>query len=425
MEPSGGGFAGTGGGMSGITEAILAEAQDLRRALHRAPELSGAEVATAAGVADRMQRLGAREVVTGLGGTGVAAVFGSGDRGLLIRCELDALPIVETGTPAWRSQVAGVAHLCGHDGHMAILHALAAALGAEPPRNARVILLFQPAEETGAGAAAVLADPRLAALGADMAIALHNMPGVPFGAVALREGPVSCASRGLRIALRGRTAHASEPEKGRSPGAALAALIPGLAALGNDRPTADPAFRLATVTHARLGVPAFGVAPGEAEILVTLRTLLDGQMAALEAEARALVAQAADGFATEITVHEAFGHCVNHPEAVAVLARATADRPQAEGVAPMRASEDFGLFGSVMPSAMLFLGAGEDVPPLHAPDYDFPRCADRRGRGDLPARHRGLRGAGLSAARRPGHSPRSDRCCRKAARALAIGSGVV
>lgn len=354
----------------GIDGDILDRARALRHALHRAPELSGQESGTAGRIADEMAGLGAR-VVSGLGGTGVAAVFGRGERGLIIRCELDALPIEETGRPAYRSERPGVAHLCGHDGHMAILHAVAQALARQPPRT-RVILLFQPAEETGAGARAVLADPRFGDLRADMAISLHNLPGLPLGAVALREGPVNCASRGLRIRLTGRTAHASQPETGLSPGSALAGLIPALGGLSRDLPSEDPGFRLATVTHARLGVPAFGVAPGEAELYVTLRTLMDDQMASLEREARALVAGAAQGLEAAISVHEAFGHCVNAPEAVALLDRAAKGLARQNGAVPMRASEDFGLFGSVMPSAMLFLGAGEDSPALHNPDYDFP-----------------------------------------------------
>lgn len=353
-----------------VDAKMLERAVALRHALHRAPELSGQESETAARVAGEMRALGA-EVVTDLGGTGVAAVFGSGDRGLLIRCELDALPIEETGTPDYRSERAGVAHLCGHDGHMAVLQAVGEALS-HRPLPCRVILLFQPAEETGAGAEAVLADPKFDALNADMAISLHNLPGLPLGAVALREGPVNCASRGLRIRLTGRTAHASEPEKGLSPGAALAELIPALGGLTRDLPTEDPKFRLATVTHARLGVPSFGVAPGEADLQVTLRTLLDDGMAKLEAEGRDLVAGAAGHLTAEVTVHEAFGHCVNNSKAVALLDRACAGLPREEGVLPMRASEDFGLFGSRMPAAMLFLGAGEDSPALHNPDYDFP-----------------------------------------------------
>jgi len=140
----------------------LAEAVALRHEMHRCPEVSGAEHETAKRIASRMRALGA-EVATGLGGTGVAAVFGAGDRTLMIRAELDALPILEAEGPEHRSEVDGVGHLCGHDGHMAILFAVASALSRHAPAI-RVVLLFQPAEETGAGARAVLDDPKFAAL---------------------------------------------------------------------------------------------------------------------------------------------------------------------------------------------------------------------------------------------------------------------
>ncbi|SFI74726.1 amidohydrolase [Celeribacter neptunius] len=365
----------------------LAEAVALRHELHRFPEVSGAEHETAARIAARMRGLGA-EVTEGLGGTGVAAVFGpkeepkagpekgQGVRTLMIRAELDALPILEAMGPDYRSEHEGVGHLCGHDGHMAILFTVAKALARHAPA-CRVVLLFQPAEETGAGARAVLDDPKFAPLQPDLAISLHNLPKLPMGAVALQQGPVACASRGLQIRLRGATSHAARPENGRSPGLALANLIPALGALSRDLPTEDPGFRLCTVTHARLGVPSFGISPGEAELQVTLRTLLNAEMAALEAEARALIDRFAADFAPAITLHDAFSHSVNAPEATALLEAACARFPRVEGAIPMRPSEDFGLFGTeqngkVIPAAMLFLGSGETQPELHNPDFDFP-----------------------------------------------------
>ncbi|SDE74509.1 amidohydrolase [Celeribacter baekdonensis] len=348
----------------------LAEAVALRHELHRCPEVSGAEHETAKRIASRMRTFGA-EVATGLGGTGVAAVFGAGDRTLMIRAELDALPILEAEGPEHRSEVDGVGHLCGHDGHMAILFAVASALSRHAPAT-RVVLLFQPAEETGAGARAVLDDPKFAALRPDMAIALHNLPKLPLGAVALQEGPVACASKGLHVAFTGQTSHAARPENGRSPGLALARLIPALAALSRDVPTEDPRFRLATVTHARLGVPSFGISPGEAELQVTLRTLLNAEMEALEAEARGLIATMGAEFAPVITVHDPFSHSVNAPAATALLESATQGLPRVKGAIPMRPSEDFGLFGTEIPAAMLFLGSGTDHPELHNPDFDFP-----------------------------------------------------
>ena len=359
-----------------LSDADLAGLVAFRRDLHRRPELSGEEAATARTVAQALAATGADRILTGLGGHGVAAIYDGVAAGptVLFRAELDGLPIEEVGDRPHRSQLPGRAHACGHDGHMATLLALARGLGRERPARGRAVLLFQPAEENGAGAAAVLADPRFCELAPDWAFALHNLPGLPLGRVELRAGPVNCASRGMRVVLLGRTAHASMPEHGTPPTAALARLLPALAALGPGGPL-TAGFALVTVTHARLGEPSFGVAPGRAELWATLRTFTDPGMASLCAAAEVLCAAAAAeaGLGIEIGYDDVFVHCENHPEAVAVLRGAL----DAEGVPhaagqPMRASEDFGRFGQAARAAMFFLGAGERHPSLHNPDYDFP-----------------------------------------------------
>ena len=358
-----------------LTNIDIVELTDFRHALHRRPEVSRQEAQTAAAVAGFLP--GPDQVVTGLGGHGVAAVYDSGQPGptVMIRSELDALPILElTGAPH-ASEVPGKGHLCGHDGHSTILLGLARLLARKRPARGRVVLLFQPAEEDGSGAAAVLADPAFAALAPDWALSLHNLPGVALGRAWLAPGPANCASLGMKVRLTGATAHASTPETGRAPTPALARLIDGLRALAPGGAMA-PGFRLATVTHLRMGEPAFGIAPGEAELWVTLRGLSDGDLDTLTAEARALVdreARAA-GLQVAIGIHDHFGACANDPEATAVLARAL----EAQGVGfdagdlPMRGSEDFGRFGAGAKSAMLLLGAGRDHPALHDQRYDFP-----------------------------------------------------
>lgn len=361
-----------------LSATDLAVLSDWRHLLHRHPELSGAEAATAARVVEALTPTSPDRLMTGLGGHGVAAVYEGAAPGpaVMLRCELDALPIEEVGTPPYRSETPGTAHLCGHDGHMAILAGVARWLGQNRPVRGRAILLFQPAEEDGAGAARVIADPLFAEIRPDIALALHNMPGVPLGHARLAPGVMNCASRGAKIVLTGRTAHASQPETGVSPAAAMARLVTELTALGRGGDQADPGFSLVTITHARLGEPAFGVAPGRAEIWATLRTQRDAGMEALVAAAEAAVAEAArdSGLGHAVSYHDVFRHCENAPGATALLANALA----AEGVPtdatglPMRASEDFGRFGDVAEAAMMLLGAGVNAPALHNPDYDFP-----------------------------------------------------
>jgi amidohydrolase len=208
-----------------------------RRKLHSQPELSGEESGTAQEVRTFLAPTGPDSVVSCLGGEGVAVIYEGAGPGptVMFRAELDALPIEELSGAPYRSQVAGKAHLCGHDGHMTILAAVARGFGRERPRTGRIVLLFQPAEENEAGAAAVIADAQFAEVAPDY-VRPAQRPGIPLGEVALREGIVNCASRGMRVVLSGTTAHASRPETGTSPMQAVAGLMPALTALFRRRP---------------------------------------------------------------------------------------------------------------------------------------------------------------------------------------------
>jgi amidohydrolase len=361
-----------------LAESDFAALANWRHHLHAMPEVSGEEHETAAEVVRFLtQQAAPDEIVTGLGGTGVAAVFIGTEPGVTVmfRAELDALPIAELSDDLpYRSQIAGKGHMCGHDGHMATLAALAVAFSRTRPRSGRVILLFQPAEENGAGAAAVLADDKFNNLRPDYTFSLHNMPGIPFGKSWIRPGAANCASCGLKISLTGKTAHASMPETGASPAPAVAALIPALTDLrcGDIR---DGDLVLATVTHVAVGEPAFGIAPGAAELWVTLRTVTDDQMAAVREKAEALANRAAteNGLAVSFSYHDEFRHCMNDAEAVDLIRAAMdAENLPHEAGETFRASEDFGRFADVSKSAMFFLGAGENHPALHNPTYDFP-----------------------------------------------------
>ncbi|KIC11288.1 peptidase M20 [Leisingera sp. ANG-M1] len=369
-----------------MTPERLARLTRLRHALHQIPEVSGAEEKTAAMVADYLRLYEPDQLLTGLGGHGVAAIFNGAAEGptVLIRCELDGLPIEELSELPYRSTHAGRGHLCGHDGHMTMVAALAEDLQARRPASGRVVLLFQPAEETGKGAPAVLADHAFSQIAPDYAFSLHNLPGLPVGQVALCAGPANCASRGMRIKLTGKTSHAAAPQDGVSPAGAIAQLLPGLTALASGGEL-GPDFALVTLTHAHLGEATFGIAPGYGEVWATLRTVTDARMGQLIADATALVKQAcaAEGLASSIEFDDVFDACTNHPEAVAILNAASEAAGHAVQMQdkPQRWSEDFGQFGKGAKAAMFWLGSGTDQPQLHNPDYDFPNAVIPVGAG--------------------------------------------
>jgi len=360
-----------------LAEHELSELILWRHDLHRQPELSGQEEKTAQAVQAMLGATGADEIVSGLGGHGVLGIYEGDNPGptIMVRAELDALPIQETSEQSYRSLLPGRAHLCGHDGHMTILAAVARGLGRQRPQRGRAVLLFQPAEEDGSGAAAVLADKKFERAAPDFVFSLHNLPGLSLGYVSIAEGLVNCASRGMQIELTGRTSHASSPELGLSPQAAIVRLLGEISALGRGG-ALDEAFSMVTVTHARLGEPAFGISPGHAEIWATLRTLTDSRMDALRAQAEALVQSvaASEGLKAEIRYRDVFNHCMNDADAVVHLRNALDEegvRYSGQGL-PLRGSEDFGRFNYRSKAAMLFLGAGAQHPGLHEPDYDFP-----------------------------------------------------
>lgn len=354
----------------------------LRHALHAHPDLSGGEAGTAARLEEFFAPLEPDEVVRGIAGSGIAFCFGDGRRGptILLRSELDALPIREVNAVPYRSRVDGVSHKCGHDGHMAILSAAGLGIAKRRPTAGRVVLLFQPAEETGAGAGQVVADPVFARIRPDRVFALHNLPGYPLGQVVVRDGTFTCASRGMSIALEGRTAHAAQPETGLSPAAALCEIVAFFDGLSGEL-DAGGELAFATVVGAKLGERAFGVAPGAAAVWVTLRSESDDTMATMvahgEARVRAIAREA--GLGVDIGYQDVFDATVNAREAVDVIRRACDGLPVVEAREPFRWSEDFGRFTQVASGALFALGAGEGTPALHDERYDFPDALIDRG----------------------------------------------
>ena len=349
----------------------------LRHELHKNPELSGAEVNTADNIAKYLEQYNPDALVKNLGSNGLAAVFEGESQGAItmIRCELDALPIVEINQNIpYASSIPGVSHKCGHDGHMTMVAGLAKLLHQNRPLKGNVILLFQSAEETGQGARWIIEDPKFKDIRPNYVFALHNLPGFKKGEILLKNGTFCAASKGIKIQLHGKTSHASEPERGVSPALAVATLIPKLLDLPRRYQADFKDFVLVTLTHTQIGEKTFGVSPADAEIYLTIRAFLDDDLKSLTDKIQEAVANVQASLTTDISFYEAFDSTTNHEESVELLSNIAQDGDHQVTYLdqPNRWSEDFGLFLQQSQGAMFGLGSGTNQPALHNPDYDFP-----------------------------------------------------
>ncbi len=356
----------------------LKQLLSLRKQLHQNPELSGKEQNTALRLEEFLKQTRPDKIITGLGGYGIAAVYVFDKDGptIMVRADMDALPIDEVNTFAHKSQNQGVAHKCGHDGHSSILAGLAMALQSAPLQAGRVVLLFQPEEETGKGAAKVLADEAFKMIKPDYALALHNLPGFKKTAIVIKDGPFAAASKGMIITIKGASSHAAHPEQGNSPAPMLAQAMLKLPLLPKAKEKIFKDFALLTIIHAKLGEIAFGTNPSNAVLMATLRTFLNEDMDLLIKQAETLVKTLAEEHRVQldITYTEQFPATINNKEIADLVRKAGEDLGEAviEINEPFRWSEDFGHFTSQFPGVLFGIGSGEDSPGLHNNDYDFP-----------------------------------------------------
>jgi amidohydrolase len=348
-----------------------------RKELHRNPELSHHEVETAGRVAEWLARVKPDKIITSLGGHGVAAVYDSGRSGpsVLFRCELDALPISERSGLPYQSARDGVAHLCGHDGHMAILLGLSTMIHKHRPDIGRAILLFQPAEETGMGAANVIADPSFTQIRPDYAFAIHNLPGFERNHIVLADPVFSAGSVGMEIELTGKTSHAAEPENGINPALAVSNIIRSFNEVSSQPEIFDD-FVLITIVQIILGEKAFGTSAGHALLRATLRALNERDFNSLISSAKYLAERTAKSERLKISIKtlEEFPVTANHPECTLLVKALISQNgwPAEHLEKPFRWSEDFGHFTKNCKGALVGIGSGLDHPKLHHPDYDFP-----------------------------------------------------
>lgn len=343
---------------------------EFRHELHRHPELSGKELLTAKTLHSFLSALKPDSLTGNLGGHGLAAVFSGKTPGktVLLRCEMDALPVAEHTALPYRSLNQGVSHKCGHDGHMAILCGVASNLSDSRPAAGTVVLLFQPSEETGTGAENTIHDLRWSP---DMCFALHNLPGFPMASVIVKPGTFSSASKGLVLKLTGCSSHAAEPQKGISPVKAVASLIEYFESIQGGRKGV-----FATVVHIDLGKNAFGSSPDNADILVTLRAPADKALNTLSDSVVSRIQYIAqrERLKYSINLTEIFSATVNSQLPAAIVAQ-SAQHLGLECIEPgypFPWSEDFGQFTGRYSGALFGLGAGLTTASLHTPDYDFP-----------------------------------------------------
>ena len=347
-----------------------------RRALHANPEISGQEYATQERIFRFLQTYTTAEVKK-VGGTGVLASFDSKVIGqhTLIRGDIDALPIQEINTFEHRSRFEGVSHKCGHDGHAAILLGLALSLTEKPIQKGKVWLIFQPAEEDGRGAKAVMADEHFAHQHFDFVFALHNLPGYPKNQIVVKEGAFTSEVKSIIIKLHGKTSHAAEPEKGYNPALMLAQILLYAEENTNNQPASDDFF-LMTPVNMSMGSKDYGISAGYGELHLTLRAwstdLMDKKCSELE---KYISLKSKEHHLTlEIEWLQEFFSNQNNKEAVKLIRSAAKHcaLPLIETPTPFRWGEDFGVFTQKFKGAMFGIGAGENTPALHNPDYDFP-----------------------------------------------------
>lgn len=345
-----------------------------RRDFHAHPELSFAETRTARLVAERLRSFGL-DPVEGVGGTGVVAVIAGREPGpsLALRADMDALPMQDEGGRPWHSGTDGVAHACGHDGHTAALLGVARHLAAHPPARGRVVLIFQPAEENGLGARAMIADGLLDRFPFDEVYAFHNMPLLKPGTAGVRTGPALNGYIVWEIDVEGVGGHGAAFFRATDPLQAAARLATEISSIVGRY--LDPAESgLITVCSLNAG-SSHNIIPQSAKLSGTLRGLKPEVIALLydRLEKACAGVAAMTGCTVRATRLADVPPCINAAAGAARAASACAAVLGPENVirdhGPFPFTDDFALFLEAAPGAYLFLG--QESAMCHNPAYDF------------------------------------------------------
>ncbi len=360
-------------------EAIAQEAVGWRRHIHQNPELLFDLPGTSAFVADKLRGFGCDEVATGIATSGVVAVV-KGRRGpgrtIALRADMDALPMSEQTNLPYASKVEGRMHACGHDGHTATLLAAAKHLAAMRDFAGTVVLIFQPAEEGGAGGRVMIEEGVLDRFGIEEVYGMHNEPGLAVGAFATRPGALMAAGDRFMVTLRGRGGHAATPHQTPDPVLASGHLLTALQSIASRYiDPFDPV--VVSVTHLAAGsAVALNVIPAMAQLGGTIRTIDPQTRKAVEKRFRDIVGSSARLFELEAEIDWRPGYPVTINDPAMTVEAATAARKVAgedrvdDDYPRIMGSEDFSYMLEQRPGAFVWLGNGDSA-GLHHPAYDF------------------------------------------------------
>ncbi|MQB45247.1 M20 aminoacylase family protein [Rhizobium sp. ICMP 5592] len=352
------------------------EVTEWRRHIHTNPELLYAVEKTAAFVAEKLKAFGIDEVVTGIGRTGVVGLIrGRGPgRTVGLRADMDALPLTEISGKPWASTTPGKMHACGHDGHTAMLLGAAKYLAETRNFSGNVAVIFQPAEEGGAGGDAMVKDGMMERFEIAEVYGMHNLPGLPVGQFAIRKGPIMAATDEFTVTIKGRGGHAALPHKTIDPIAIGAQIVTNLQLIASR--SADPLKSVVvTVTKFNAG-NAYNVIPDNAGFAGTVRTLDPAIRDLAERRFKQIVAGIAASHDAEVDIEFQRNYPVtfNHADETDYALAAARDIAGAGNVVPdidpMMGGEDFSYMLNARPGAFIFVGNG-DTAGLHNAAYDF------------------------------------------------------
>ncbi len=355
---------------------LQGEVTEWRRHIHAHPELLYAVENTAAFVAEKLRAFGVDEVVTGIGRTGVVGLIrGKGEgRTIGLRADMDALPLTEISGKPYASQTPGKMHACGHDGHTAMLLGAAKYLAENRNFNGNIAVIFQPAEEGGAGGDAMVKDGMMERFQIAEVYGMHNMPGLPVGHFAIRKGAIMAATDEFTVSIKGVGGHAAMPHKTIDPIAIGAQIVSNLQLIASR--SANPLKSVVvSVTKFNAG-NAHNVIPNDASFGGTVRTL-DPEMRDLaEQRFKQIVTGIATSHGAEVEIEfqrnypVTFNHADETDHAIAVAEEIAGTGNVIPNIEPMMGGEDFSYMLLARPGAFIFVGNGDSA-GLHNPAYDF------------------------------------------------------